>query len=275
MRAGPLSDAATQKYIINHFVPVLLSRDRYLMPPASKEEIAFSRKLDETRRAKKLVGGAVAVYLADADGTTRDVLRVQDASKPGTLATWLEKHIQAHKLSQREVPPVVAAEQSRAARFVMRTRLHTKPDLGMGRDELTLSDRQLATLRPVRAEGKELGEHEVPTETAEALLRHAYPPLPWYQAKQVKIDRAQMRLTFRDATHARITGSLKLVYPALGLPTDGVVDATFEGEAEFDREGKLLRWVLVSDKASYTNSWMGKALTRTMEFSLEWLPAKE
>jgi hypothetical protein len=90
----------------------------------------------------------------------------------------------------------------------------------------------------------------------------------------VKIEKAQLQLTFRDATHARITGSLKLVYPALGRPTDGLVEATCEGEAEFDKDGKLLRWVLVSDKATYTNSWEGKSHTRAMDFSLEWLPAK-
>ncbi|MFQ3593321.1 MAG: hypothetical protein SNJ82_09060, partial [Gemmataceae bacterium] len=151
MRAGPLSDPATQKWISTYFVPVQLSRDRYLMPPASKEELAFARKMDDSRRAKKLVGGTVAVYLVDADGTTRDVLRVQEATKPGVLAEWLEKHIRIHELPKREVN-IVRPEQDQPTKqlphFVMRTRLHTKPDLGMGRDHFTLNAAQLASLWP-------------------------------------------------------------------------------------------------------------------------------
>ena len=271
MRAGPLSDPATQKHICNYFIPVLVSRDRYLMPPASKEELAFVRKMDDSRRAKKLIGGTVAVYLVDADGTTRDVLRVQEASKPGVLADWLDKHIRMHDLPKRELPAVRTEETKRPAHFVLRTRLHTKPDLGMGRDHFTLTAEQLASLWPRQRPGI----HDLPRETAEALLRHAYPPLPWYQAKQVKMEKASMRLDFYNATQARITGSLRLVYPALGRPTDGTVEATMVGEARFDKDGTLREWLLVSDRASYTNSWEGKSQTRAMDFSLEWVPAKE
>jgi hypothetical protein len=272
MRAGPLSDAATQKHIRGYFIPVQVSRDRYLMPPASREESLFVRKMDDTRREKKLIGGTVAVYLVDADGTTRDCLRVQDASQPDVLADWLDKHIQAHRLSKREhVLEMKNSSQPEGDAFVLRTRLHTKPDLGMGRDTIALSPKQLAGLLPT---GERTGSHDLPAATADALLRLAYPPLPWYQAKVVKVETATLQLTFRDATHARITGKLKLIYPALGRPTDGTVDATLVGEAIFDEAGNLLQWVLVSDKATYTNSWEGKSNTRNMDISLEFVPAK-
>lgn len=272
MRVSSLSDERVQRIIARHFVPVWVSRDRYQMAPASREEKDFLARLDASRRRKKLVGGAVCVYLVDHAGEVSACLPVQQASKPDLLIEFLTWQVREQKLTAREAP---AAEKPArpAGGFIVRTRLDTTPNRGTSRDVIELTAKQTAALVP--SGSIRVGQtHDVPADVAAALLRYAYPPLPHWDAKLAKVETARLRATVvaveGGAARLRLEGRVEMIYPDRGKPDDARIEARLVGLARVSLGGALREWVLVSERATHTWHWNGKPIVRKMSLAVEY-----
>jgi hypothetical protein len=242
MRVSSLSDDRVIRLVSAHLVPAWLSRDRYQLPDAPREERELVAKIDADRRKKK--GGAVCVYIVRADGTVLATLPVQKACKPDLLAPFLEKVIAAEKLDAR---PRLAAK---VPYFLEKPRAKTKGG-------------QLFAVRT----------RPVPAKVAEKLLRHAYPPLPHWDAKKGKLEEAKLDVTLvqrgGDGTRLSLRGSVTLIYPHLGKPTDGKVTARLVGFARADAWGRLTALMLASEEGRYVWHWEGKPQTKAMSLAIE------
>lgn len=280
MRVSSLSNEQNIDLLTRYFVPVWVSRDRYQLGEASREEKLLLGKVDVSRRGQKLEGGAVCVYLATADGAVSATLPVQKASKPELLTAFLKRAVADGKLAPRRdedikaarapaAPPARAKGDGRA--FTCRVRFDGPgPNRGVGRDVIALSKDECAALVPKRLEAG--ARHEVPRATAEKLLRHAYPPLPHWSDKQVKLTAASLSARVvavkeGEAT-LRLEGKVELIYPHLGKPTDGAVKAPLLGVAKV-KGGALTALTLVADGGEHVWHWQGKAQRRAVGVAIE------
>lgn len=284
MRVSSLSDDRIIKLVTSHFIPTWLSRDRYQMDKPDRDEVAFVRKLDTDRLKKKFVGGAVCVYLVTADGSVLAALPVQKASKPGELAPFLEKVIADEKLTKRDAerakataappPPEATPKNKDGKLFVVRTRFDgTGPNRGTARDVIELSKDEWAGWQPPE-KAKVDDTWTPPAKAVEKLLRMTYPPLPHWNASNGKLDEAKVEGKVVAVTDSevrfQVTGTLVLLYPNQGRPTDGKVTAKLVGVGRVDVETKALTSLdIVSDEAKYKQAWQGKERTSPMSFAIE------
>lgn len=278
MRVSSLSDARVQRLVGRHFVPVWVSRDRYQLADAGRDERALVARMDETRRAKKLDGGAVCVYVTSADGDTIATLPVQKASKPDLLVAFLEKLVADEKIAPREpakaavAPPPKAKGKARL--FAVRTRFDAGENRGTSRDLVELSEAEWSAFLPPDA-AKVGRTWKVSAGVAEKLLRHAYPPLPHWDAKLARLASCEMSATLaaigEDHTTVRLAGKLDLIYPYKGERTDGRLTADLVGVVRC-REGRLVSLALVSDGGEYVWHWQGKPQTKPATSAVELLP---
>jgi len=283
MRVSSLSNAKIIDLISRHFVPVWISRDRYQLDAVDRAETDLIRKIDTSRREKKLEGGAVCVYITRASGEVFATMIVQKASKPENLEPFLNKIITNEKLSVRKAadaaaskapPPTTPCCKTEDGRlFVARGRFDDRVNRGVGRDVVELT----------RAEWKDLVPKQttvghtfaVPKATAEKLLRHVYPPLPHWSESKVKITTCTLEASVAETTGGvaklRLTGKVEMIYPFLGKADDGTVTSGVTGVATV-KDGKLTGLTLVSEKGRYIRKWQGKSLPSDISFAVEMQP---
>ena len=276
MRVSSLSDGRVIRLISDHFVPVWVSRDNYQLPDAGKDDKAFLAKVDTSRRAKKLESGSVCVYVATHEGEVVATLPVGRACKPELLRPFLAKLLPDDRPPARKpvIPPV--AEKAKGAKqktFLVRTRFDDPGvNRGTSRDRVELTAAQMATFVPPKAE---VGTRwKLEAATVEKLLRHAYPPLPYWEAKLARVRKAELtaRVVSIDGDKAtlRLEGDLELIYPYKDTPTDGKVTATLAAVAEVDvRARELKSFTLASKDSNYVWFWEGKAQPKKIAFVVE------
>ncbi len=274
MRVSSLSDGRVIRLISDHFVAVWVSRDNYQLPDAVKDDKAFLAKVDASRRAKKLESGSVCVYIANHDGEVMATLPVGRACKPELLRPFLDKLLPAERPPARKV--VAIAEKPKGVKqrtFLVRTRFDDPGvNRGTSRDRVELTAAEAATFVPPKAE---VGTRwKIEAATAEKLLRHAYPPLPYWEAKLARVRKAELtaRVVSIDGDKAtlRLEGDLDLVYPYKGTPTDGKVTATLAAVAEVDvRARELKSFTLASKEGRYVWFWEGKSQPKKIAFVVE------
>ena len=274
MRVSSLSDKRVIRLISDHFVPVWVSRDNYQLPDAGKDDKAFLAKVDASRRAKKLESGSVCVYIANHEGEVVATLPVGRACKPELLRPFLDKLLPDERPPARKV--VAIAEKPKGVKqrtFLVRTRFDDPGvNRGTSRDRVELTAAEAATFVPPKAE---VGTRwKIEAATAEKLLRHAYPPLPYWEAKLARVRKAELtaRVVSVDGDKAtlRLEGDLDLVYPYKGTPTDGKVTATLAAVAEVDvRARELKSFTLASKEGRYVWFWEGKSQPKKIAFVVE------
>lgn len=274
MRVSSLSDKRVIRLISDHFVPVWVSRDNYQLPDAGKGDKAFLAKVDASRRAKKLESGSVCVYIANHEGEVVATLPVGRACKPELLRPFLDKLLPDERPPARKV--VAIAEKPKGVKqrtFLVRTRFDDPGvNRGTSRDRVELTAAEAATFVPPKAE---VGTRwKIEAATAEKLLRHAYPPLPYWEAKLARVRKAELtaRVVSIDGDKAtlRLEGDLDLVYPYKGTPTDGKVTATLAAVAEVDvRARELKSFTLASKEGRYVWFWEGKSQPKKIAFVVE------
>lgn len=275
MRVSSLSDARLIRLISDHFVPVWVSRDDYQLPAARKDDKVLLRKIDDSRHAKEFEGGTVCVYIATPDGSVLATLPVQRAHKPELLKPFLDKIVREEKLKPR-VRTRAGAEKARPANgrtFIVRTKFDDNPvNRGTSRDRVELTPKEMATFIPAKAE---VGERwELDGAVAEKVLRYAYPPLPHWDAKLARVDKAGLsaRVVAVDGDEATLwlEGDLELTYPVLKTPTDGKVTAKLAATARIDvRAGTLKAFALASRDGRYVWYWKGEAQPRKVAVAVE------
>jgi hypothetical protein len=280
MRVSSLSDSRVIPLVSKYFVPVFFSRDRYQQDKVSPEEAKFIARIDSSRRAKKLEGGAVCVYLATASGDVFATLPVQKASKPDLLAAFLkktidDKQVKPMKPSKGAERPAAKAKSVSGRLFAVRTRFDAGENRGTSSETVELTkDEWLGFIPPETAKAGRTWK--VPREVVEKLLRQAYPPLPHWNAKLAKMDSCQLMATVKsnkdgDVT-VRLEGSFDLIFPHKGEPTDGRVKAKLVGVVRCDAKEQTLASVeLASDGATYVSYWQNKAQTKATSIAVELL----
>ena len=145
----------------------------------------------------------------------------------------------------------------------MRTKLDEPTNRGTSRDEIDLGEDLWRKMLPSGTKA-----HDVPRPVAEALLRYAYPPLPAWDAKLAKIERAELRV-IPEGGKLRLSGSVRIVYPNRGKPDDGVATARLAGFARLAPDGGLAEFVLASTEGEYVWRWAGKDIVRPMRLAVE------
>ena len=277
MRVSSLSDDRIIRLISGAFVPVWVSRDNYQLPDAAKADKALLARIDASRHAKKLESGAVCVYIADHEGDVLATLPVQRAHKPELLKPFLDEIVRAQKLRVRpfSVARTLAAKQTGTTgrTFLVRTRFDDPGvNRGTSRDRVELTKEEMATFVPRKAE---VGARwKLEAAVAEKLLRHAYPPLPYWDAKLARVRKAELtaRVVSIDDGVATLwlEGDLALDYPYKGTPTDGKVTADLAATAEVDVGSRRLKsFALASRGGSYVWYWEGKAQPKKVAFVVE------
>ena len=275
MRVSSLSDARLIRLIADHFVPVWVSRDDYQLPAADKDDKVLLRKIDDSRHAKKLDGGTVCVYIATPDGNVLATLPVQRAHDPKLLKPFLDRIVSEEKLKPR-VRPQAEAEKAKPANgrtFVVRTKFDDTPvNRGTSRDRVELTPKEMAAFVPAKAE---VGARwKLDGAVAEKLLRYAYPPLPHWDAKLARVDKAGLtaRVVSVEGDEATLwlEGELELTYPVLKTPTDGKVTAKLAATATVDvRAGTLKAFALASRDGRYVWYWKGEPQPRKVAIAVE------
>ena len=255
--------------LAGRFVAAWVSRGRYQLGAEPLAEKRWLARLDASKKKKGIAGGAVCVYLATAEGECLAALPVPAASKPGALEAFLAAQVRRLRLEKgRAAPPAALpakAVPAGARRFVVRTKLDAPANRGTSRDLVDLPAESWKKLVPPAG----AKAHDVPRPVAEALLRFAYPPLPAWDAKLAKVESARLRVADAGKGKLRITGSVRLVYPARGKPDDGVAEARLAGYARLTPAGELAEWVVASEGGRYTWHWNGKAIVRPMRLAIE------
>ena len=99
----------------------------------------------------------------------------------------------------------------------------------------------------------------VSSAAAEKLLRHGYPPLPYWDARLAKVRTGDLTATVQSVTggetRVRLEGKLDLVYPDKGGPTDGRQTARLIGlRGATPARGHSLPQ-LVSEEGRYVWYW--------------------
>ena len=275
MRVSSLSDARIIRLVSDYFVPVWVSRDDYQLPAAGKDDKALLRKIDDSRHAKKFEGGTVCVYIAAPDGAVLATLPVQRAHKPELLKPFLDRIVREQKAKPRSRPQVAAekAEPANGRTFVVRTRFDDTPvNRGTSRDRIELTPEEMATFAPGKAE---VGTRwKIDAAVAEKLLRYAYPPLPHWDAKLARVDRAGLTARVVSAAGGEATlwieGDLELTFPVLRTPNDGKVTAKVAATARVDvLTGELKAFTLASREGRYVWYWKGEPQPRKVAFAVE------
>lgn len=275
MRVSSLSDARLIRLISDYFVPVWVSRDDYQLPAAGKGDKVLLRKIDDSRHAKKLEGGTVCVYVARADGGVLATLPVQRAHKPELLKPFLDRIVREEGLKPRTRRPAEAekAKPAGGRAFVVRTRFDDTPvNRGTSRDRVELTAKQMATFVPPRAEAG--ARWEIAGAVVSKLLRYAYPPLPHWDAKLARVEKAGLaaRVVSVEGDEATLwlEGGLELTYPVLKTPTDGKVTARLAATAVVDvRTREVKAFALASRGGQYVWYWKGEPQRRRVAFAVE------
>jgi hypothetical protein len=277
MRVRSLSDARLIRLISDHFVPVWVSRDDYQLPAAGKDDKALLTKIDTSRHAKKLEGGTVCVFIANHEGDVVATLPVQRAFQPELLKAFLDKIVLGGKPRPRSGSLAKAdAEKANPAKgrtFLIRTRFDdSEVNSGTSRDRVELTPKEMTTFVPAKAE---VGTRwKLEGAVAEKLLRYAYPPLPHWDAKLARVEKAALTARVISVEDGKATlwleGDLELTYPVLKTPTDGKVTARLAATAEVDvRSRELKAFTLASRGAGYVWYWKGEPQPRKIAFVVE------
>jgi hypothetical protein len=274
MRVSSLSDERIISLVSRYFVPVWISRDRYQLDPPSKAERELLARIDADRHRKRLEGGSVCVYIVTADGEALATMTVQRAWKPEVLAPFLRKFVTDRKLNEREEKVVKARALTQGANpprspadknsrmFCVRTRFDTPgANRGTSRDRVELTKAEWSSF--VAPGGVKAGDSwTISRAAAEKLLRHAYPPLPSWDARLAKLRGYSLTATVvgpsGGETLARLEGNLDLIYPHKGQPTDGRQTARLIGYVRYDGRGALTSLQLVSEGGQYVWYWQEK-----------------
>lgn len=277
MRVSSLSDERVVRRLSGYFVPAWVSRDHYQLAAPPREAVQLLAKLDADRRAKKFEGGTVCAFIARADGTVLGTLPVQKAFKPDLLSTFLDQHIAAEKLTPRAAEEVAAPPKPKPATkggrlFTVRTRFDDKgANRGTTRDLVELTREEWGAFLPPADDGR---RWTIATAASEKLLRHAYPPLPHWEAKKARLTVCELKAELvaggREKT-VSLRGKVEMVYPDLGKPTDGKLTAKVVGFATVDGRS-LTSLVLTSEEGRYAWHWEDKPLVKPMSFAVELEP---
>src|SRR5262249_25029394 len=142
-----------------HFVPVHVSRDHYLDAAPDAATQRELDRIDAERKAKKLEGGIVAVYVLAPDGAVIASIPVQKAFYPDKFLDFLDKTIADHKLQPRqpedarktaaEAPPPRRSATPDGLLLTMRTRFEDgKERISTSVDTLDLPADEWRTLTP-------------------------------------------------------------------------------------------------------------------------------
>ena len=277
MRVSSLSDDRIIRLISGTFVPVWISRDNYQLPASGKDNESLLAKIDASRHAKKLESGTVCVYIANHKGEVLATLPVQKAHKPELLKPFLDKIILDENLKPRTRAITEAnAEQPAKANgrtFLVRTRFDDPGvNRGTSRDRVELTPGEVAAFLPPKAE---VGARwKIESTVAKKLLRHAYPPLPYWDAKLAHVQKAELAASVvsldGDKAVLWIEGGLDLIYPYKKTPTDGRVKASLAATAEVDvRTRELKSCTLASRDGTYVWYWEGKPQPKKIAFVAE------
>jgi hypothetical protein len=281
MRVSSLSDARIIELISRHFVPVWLSRDRYQQEKIDREEQLLLGRIDLSRRTKKLEGGAVCVYVVAHTGDVLATLTVHKAWKPDLLIAFLKKIIADEKVKPKKAEKVEKKVEAPKAKgkdarlLAVRTRLDGGDNRGTSRDLVELTKEEWSAFLP--PQGAKAGKSwKVKPAVAEKVLKHAYPPLPNWDAKLAKMSSCELKATVKSLDDGeaviRLEGKLDLIYPHKGEPTDGRVTARLVGVVRCDvNDGKLTTLELTSDGATYAWRWQDKPLTKATSIAVELL----
>ncbi len=281
MRVSSLSDERVIALVSRYFVPVWLSRDRYQLARADRVEQELTARIDASRTRRRFEGGSVCVYITAADGEALATLPVQKASKPDLLVPFLRRVIATEKLTPRRganVKPTPPAAPRPAGKdgllFLIRTRFDDPGNnRGTSRDVVELSRAEWSAF--VAPAGARVGRSwKVPRAVAEKLLRHGYPPLPFWDVKLARVTACELTATVAsvkgDTVSLHLRGRLEMIYPNRGAPTDGRVTARLVGVARCDTgKGALTALELTSDGARYVWHWQGKPQPREMSLAVE------
>jgi hypothetical protein len=284
MRVSSLSDERVVRLLSRYFVPAWVSRDSYQQDNVSRTEKAELDRIDRERARRKLPGGTVCVFVLAADGSVLATLPVQQAWKADNLLPFLQRIVTELKVKprQREALEASAAPPSAPPRpkteggrvFAIYTRSNASgPNRGLSHDHVELPPAEWRRLLPPES-SRAGASFSVPDEVAGKLLRYAYPPLPHYDARESKVVRVRLTGTVEsvegEEVRVQLQGSLELLYPAEGKPTDGRVQAKLVGMIRCDRRNRTLTaFGLVSDAAEYVWHWEGKANPVPMALAVE------
>src|SRR5262249_37914707 len=148
---------------------------------------------------------------------------------------------------------------------------------GTGRDVVELSREEWGGFLP--KEKARVGDTwPLPEATAAKLLRLAYPPVAYWNAKFGKVEVGKLDVTVtavgKNAVALRLSGELGLLYPNVNKPdVDGKVTAKLIGVGHVDPEKKALTNLeVVTEGGTYLQHWQGKPRTSPVSVTIELEP---
>jgi len=278
MRASSLSDDRVIRLVSAYFVPVHVSRDNYLLSAPDADTLRELDRIDRERKAKKLEGGIVAVYILNPDGSVIASIAVQQAFYPDKFAAFLNKVVADNKLEPRlpedvkksaaEAPPPRRPKTPDGLLLAVRARFNDgKSNGSTSVDYLDLSADQWRRLTPA-ADAKEGATWEVPEAVADRLLILCYPPTPHWNTKENKISARTLTATLvsvdGDVCVVKLSGRVDMFHPFTGKPDDNRLSARVVGYVRYDRGKKAVTdFNLAAEEAVFVRYYQGRQLSQT------------
>src|SRR5262249_2371942 len=146
------------------------------------------------------------------------------------------------------------------------------PNRGTGHDLVKWKAADWAPWMPP-GEAKKGQTWAVKGPSVDRLMGLLYPPLTHWRAEDGKLRKSDAKATGTDvadgAARREIEAPVDLDHPSVGRPTDGRTHARLVGLARVRPEGKeMTSFLLVSERATYTTWWNGKAIVRPLRVAI-------
>lgn len=287
MRVSSLSDERVIGLVSRYFVPVWFSRDFYQLGRPERAEQEEIDRIDRDQARRGLKGGNVCVFLLDAGGAVRATLPVPRATDPDNLVPFLKDFVQQHHLEPRDAkavrettaPPRVRPGPRSADGLLLHawTRFEDpNANRGDSQDWVELTAPEWKALIPP-ADARPGHSWKVPARTAEKIGQTCYPPLPFWDVKDSKVEKSQLEATLVSVQGGemliRLEGTLELAFPFEGKKTDGRVTARLRGVLRYQRVRQAVTSLaLASEEARYVWYWQDKPQPKTMAIAVEMEP---
>jgi hypothetical protein len=278
MRTSSFSDDRVIRLVSTYFVPVHVSRDCYLQEKPDFATQAELNRIDTERKAKKMEGGAVAIYILQPDGTVLTTIPVQQAYFPDKFLDFLERVVRENKFEPRRPEDVrkttaEAAPPRRTATtdgLLLTVWTRGEDNKGKGTttiDFLDLSAEEWRTLTPPD-DAKVGATWTVPERIADRLLILCYPPGPHWNTRENKLTARSLNATLTaiegEENVIRLTGKVEMIQPFTGKPDDTRLTVRLVGYVRQDRSKKTITDInLASDEAIRQSYYQSKPLPRT------------